>query len=109
MARKKVTPRQKSDGPTIFVPRPQGGPNIRELRVGDKPWKTRLTDAVVKSDQIQIVNRTKRKRTEKPKFKIKKLLPEPKTVQIKKNGQTVKTINVNRKSYYFDGIKARQY
>ena len=53
-----------------------------------------------------MVNRTKRKRTEKRKFKIKKLLPEPKTVQIKK---TVKTINVNRKSYYFDKIKARRY
>ena len=108
MGRTKVTPR-RNDAPTIFVPRPQGGRNIRELRAGDKPWKRKLTDAIAKSGQIQIVNRTKRKRTEKPKFKIKKLLPEPKTVQIKKDGQTVKTINVNRKSYHFDGIKARRY
>ena len=48
--------------------------------------KENKTDAIEKSDQIRIVNRTKRKRTEKPKFKIKKLLPEPKTVQIKKHG-----------------------
>ena len=67
MARTKVTPR-RNDGPTIFVPRPQGGPNIRELTPGEKPWKTKLTDAIAKSDQIQIVNKTKRKRTEKPKF-----------------------------------------
>ena len=108
MARTKATPR-RNDEPTIFVPRPQGGPNIRELRAGDKPWKTKLTDAIAKRDQIQIVNRTKKEQTENPKFKIKKLLPETKTVQIKKSGQTVKTINVNRKSYYFDGIKARRY
>ena len=86
-----IEPR-RNDGRTIFVPRPQRGPNIRQLRAGGKSWKTRLTDAIVKSDQIQIVNRTKRKRMEKPKFKVRKLLPEPKTVQIKKDGQTVKTI-----------------
>ena len=108
MARAKVTARW-NDGPKIFVPRPQGGPNIRQLRARDKPWKRKLTDAIAKSNQIEIVNRTRKKRTEKPKFKIKKLLPEPKTVQIKKDGQTVKTIYANRKSYYFDGIKARLY
>ena len=108
MARTKTTP-GRDDGRKIFAPRPQGGPNIRQLRAGDKPWKTRLTDTIAKSDQIQIVNRTKRKRMEKPKFKVKKLLPEPKTVQIKKDGQTVKTITANRKSCYFDGIKARRY
>ena len=108
MARTKVTAR-RNDGPKIFVPRPQGGPNIGQLRAGNKPWKRKLTDAIAKSDQIQIVNKTRKKRMEKPKFKIKKVLPEPKTVQIIKDGQTVKTINVNRKSYYFDGIKARRY
>ena len=108
MARIKITAR-RNDGPTILVPRPQGGPNIRQLIAGDKPWKRKLTDAIAKSNQIEIVNRTRKKRTEKPKFKVKKLLPEPKTVQIKKDGQTVKTINVNRKSYYFEGIKARLY
>ena len=108
MARTKVTAR-RNDGPKIFVPRPQGGPNIGQLRAGNKPWKRKLTDAIAKSDQIQIVNKTRKKRMEKPKFKIKKVLPEPKTVQIIKDGQTVKTINVNRKSYYFDGLKARRY
>ena len=64
MAKTKVTPRQ-NDAPTIFVPRPQGGPNIRELRAGDKTWKRKLSDAVAKSDQIPIVNRIKRKWTDK--------------------------------------------
>ena len=102
-------PGQKSllDGTTDQ--RPQGGPNIRELRARGKPWKRKLTDAIAKSNQIEIVNRTKRKQTEKPKFKVKTLLLEPKTVQIKKDGQTVKTINVNRKSHDFDGIKVRRY
>ena len=67
MARTKTTP-SRNNGPTIFVPRPQGGPNIRELRAGDKPWKRKLTDTIAKSDQVQIINRTKRKQTEKPKF-----------------------------------------
>ena len=79
MARTKATPR-RDDGPRIFVPRPQGGPKFRELRAGDRE----LTDAIAKSDQIQIVNR--RKRTQKPRFKIKKLLPERKIFQIKKDG-----------------------
>ena len=65
MARTKVTPR-RNYAPKIFVPRPQEGPNLRELRAGDKPWKRKLTDAIVKIDQIQIVYRTKRKWTEKP-------------------------------------------
>ena len=108
MAKTKITAR-RNDGPKIFVPRPQGGPNIRQLRAGDKPWKRKLTDAIGKSNQIEIVNRTRNKRTEKPKFKIKKLLPEPKTVQIKKDGQIIKTITANRKSYYFDGIKTKRY
>ena len=102
MARTKTIPIQ-DDGPRIFVPRPQGGSNIRELRAGD----TKLTDDIAKSDQIQIVNR--RKRTEETSFKIKKLPPERKIVQIKKDGQVVKTINVNRKSYYFNGVKAKRY
>ena len=105
MIKTKVTPRQKNDGPTIFVPRPQAGPNIRGLRAGEKPWKTKLTGTIAKSDQIQTVNRTKRKRTEKPTTRTK----NKKDVQIKKDGQTLKTINVNRKSYYFDGVKARRY
>ena len=108
MARTNVPPRRKK-GPKIFVPKPQGGPNIRELKARDKPWKRKLTDTIAKNNQIEIVNRTKRKRTEKPKFKVKKLLLEPKTLQIKKDGQIVRIITANRKSCYFDGVKARRY
>ena len=98
MARTKTTPR-RDDGPTTFVPRPQGGPRITD-RVRDR----QLTDAIAGSNQIKIVNRTK-----KPRFKIKKLLPERRIVQIKKDGQVVKTRNVHRKSDYFNGVKAKHY
>ena len=43
-----------------------------------------------------------RRRTIRP-FKIKEILPQQKTVNIKKNGQIVKTMNVRRKSRYFSG------
>ena len=99
MARTKVTPRGRSDEARIFVPRPQGGPNITD-RVRDR----QMAGARARSNQIKIVNRTK-----KPRFKIKKLLPERKNVQIKKDWQVVKTINVHRKSFYFNGIKVKQY
>ena len=36
-------------------------------------------------------------------FKIKQILPAQKTVNITKNGQVMKTINVRRKSKYFTG------
>ena len=98
MARTKTTPRRGNDS-RIFVPRPQNTLNITD-RVRDR----QLTDITANSGQIKIVNRNI-----KPRFKIKKLILERKTVQIKKNGQVVKTINVNRKSYYFDGVKAKRY
>ena len=98
MARTKTAHRW-DDGATIFVPRPQGGPNITD-RVRDR----QSTDAIARSDQVKIVNKTK-----KPRFKIKKLLPERRIVQIKRYGQVVKTINVNRKSFYFNGVKAKRY
>ena len=101
MTRTKIAPRRqrRSDEARIFVPRPQGGPNITG-RIRDR----QLTDTIAKSTQLKIVNRTR-----KPQFKMKKLLPQRKTVQIKKNGQVVKTISVDRKSYYFNGNKAKQY
>ena len=43
-----------------------------------------------------------KKRTIYP-FKIKQTLPEQKTVNIKKNGEIIKTINVKHKSKYFTG------
>ena len=97
MAKTKTTP--KRGATPIFIPRPQNTLNVTN-RVRDR----QLTDAIAKSTQLGIVNRTK-----KPRFKIKKLLPERKTAQIRKNGQVIKNINVHRKSYYFDGTKTKQY
>ena len=71
MVRTKVTAR-RNDGPKIFVPRPQRGPKIRELRAGDEPWKRKLTDAIAKNDQIQIVNKTKQKKSKTKQTKKKK-------------------------------------
>ena len=53
-------------------------------------------------------------------FKIKEMLPQQKTVNIKKNkktkkkqikktGRVIKTINVRRKSRYFSGRKWQKY
>lgn len=36
-------------------------------------------------------------------FKIKEILPQQKTVVIKKNGQAIRTIRAGRKSRYFSG------
>ena len=102
MARTKVTARRQAGdaianfGPKIFVPRPTTGPNIRLLRAGGQPWRKRTKS-------------TAKQRTTRAKFKIKKLLDEPKTVQIKKDGQVVQTITANRKSYYFDGTETKRY
>ena len=52
--------------------------------------------------QTWIVKREYRKRRILP-FKIKQTLPAHKTVDLKKNRQVVKIINVRRKSKYFTG------
>ena len=62
----------------------------------------RTKETVRKLDDFGAVARDK-KRTFYP-FKIKLTLPEQKTVNITKNGQTLKPINVRRKSKYFNGI-----
>ena len=98
MATTRATPRRSNDS-RIFILRPQNTLNITD-RVRDR----QLADAIANSGLIKIVNRAR-----KPRFKIKELIPERKTVQIRKNGQVVKNINVNRKSYYFDGVKAKCY
>ena len=56
MGRTKATPRQGNEA-TVFVPRPQGGLNITD-RVRDR----QLTDTIARSNQIKIVNRTKKLR-----------------------------------------------
>ena len=50
-------------------------------------------------------NRPKVKRP----FKIKMILPEQKTVQIKKNGNVIKTINVCHKTVHFNDRWARGF
>ena len=42
-------------------------------------------------------------------FKIKTIMPEQKTVDIKKNGQVVRTIRVRRKTTKFTDRWARQF
>ena len=42
-------------------------------------------------------------------FKIKTLLPEQKTVQIKKNGQVIRTVTVRRKTKKFTNRWARTF
>ena len=42
-------------------------------------------------------------------FKLKKLLPQSKRVQVKENGRIVRTRKVNRQAHYFSGRKNRIY
>ena len=43
------------------------------------------------------------------KFKIKTLLPEQKTINIKKNGQVIRTVTVRRKTKKFTDLWARTF
>ena len=56
------------------------------------------------TDLLNIVGKNKKRKIYP--FKIKQFLPEQKAVNIKKNGQVIKTINVCRKSKYFSGRSA---
>ena len=60
----------------------------------------RTKATVRKLDDFRVVARN-RKRTVYP-FKIKLTLPEQKTVNITKNGEIVKTINIRKKFEYFN-------
>ena len=42
-------------------------------------------------------------------FKIKKLLPQTKQMQVKKNGQVLRTMNVRRKAIYFSGKRRLRF
>ena len=59
------------------------------------------TDATVRRLPV-VVRSNFQQRTIRP-FQIKETLPEQKTVDIKKNGQIIKPVNVRRKSRYFSG------
>ena len=48
------------------------------------------------------------KKVKRP-FKIKMTLPEQKTVEIKKNGNVIKTIRVCRKTKYFTERNSRTF
>ena len=43
------------------------------------------------------------------KFKIKTFLPEQKTINIKKNGQVIRTVTVRRKTKKFTDLWARTF
>ena len=55
-----------------------------------------------------LLTRRQQRRVKRP-LKIKLTLPEQKTVDIKKNGNVIKTIRVRRKSKYFNDRHARNF
>ena len=55
-----------------------------------------------------LMNRRQQRKVKGP-FKIKLTLPEQKTVDIKKNGNVIKTIRVRRKSKFFNDKHARTF
>ena len=61
--------------------------------------------------RITVPKRIRQRPPRKPyqKFKIKTLLPEQKTVQIKKNGKVVRTVTVRRKIKRFTDRWARTF
>ena len=62
----------------------------------------RIPDKMRKLPAWMVNREYGRKRTIYP-FKIKQTLPAQKTVNITKDGQVIKTINVRGKSKYFSG------
>ena len=60
------------------------------------------TKATVRRFPVVVVGNDFQWKTIKP-FKIKEILPDQKTVDIKKNGEIIKKINLRRKSKYFSG------
>ena len=64
------------------------------------------TKTTVRHMPVDVMVRGTRGRRTYP-YKIKLPLPEQRAVNIKKNGQTIKTINVRRKSKYFSARNAR--
>ena len=60
------------------------------------------TKATVRRFPVVVIGNDFQWKTIKP-FKIKEILPDQKTVDIKKNGEIIKKINLRRKSKYFSG------
>ena len=55
-----------------------------------------------------LMNKRQRRKVSKP-LKIKLILPEQKTVTIRKGGNAIKTIRVRQKSKYFTDKNARTF
>ena len=55
-----------------------------------------------------LMNKRRQRKVKRP-FKIKITLPEQKTVDIKKNGNVIKTIRARRKTKYFNGRNAKAF
>ena len=55
-----------------------------------------------------LMNRRQQRKVKRP-FKIKITLPEQRQVNIKKNGNVIKKINVHRKGIYFNHRWARTF
>ena len=66
-----------------------------------------MVRTVRRMDDFRLVAREKKRRIHP--FKIKLTLSERKSVNIKKNGQVIKTINVRTKSKFFNGNSARVF
>ena len=58
------------------------------------------TKAAVRRLPVAVARSEFRQRTIRP-FKIKEILPQQKTVNIKKDGQVIKTTNMRRNSRFF--------
>ena len=70
--------------------------------------RTKLTVRRIRRLPPWLLNRRQKRKIKRP-FKIKTALSEQKRVNIKKNGNVVKTINVRRKTTYFNDRWARTF
>ena len=70
--------------------------------------RTKLTVRRIRRLLPWLLNRRQKRKIKRP-FKIKTALSEQKRVNIKKNGNVVKTINVRRKTTYFSDRWARTF
>ena len=71
------------------------------MKLPSKYGQDKINSKKIGSYDFRVVARDKKRRI--CPFKIKLTLPEQKTVNIVKNGQVVKAIDVTRTSKYFSG------
>ena len=65
-----------------------------------------VTPAFVSAPGLGNKRLTKQRNKE---FKIKKLLPQPITVDLKKNGQVIRKMRVRRKTIHFSGKRTLRF